>query len=146
MPQAIDRGRAAVPSGSRLISVSNPSRAEATSYYELWFSTGIDPFRYGPFPGNYGVQVDRYSGRAVRYWPDPGNGGASGGFWQNWTTGLHMGMVVGWIPRLGWLVFGLTPLLLAVTGTTTWLLRRRLRRRKSGRKGGGEDGGAALAT
>jgi uncharacterized iron-regulated membrane protein len=35
----------------------------------------------------------------------------------------------GW-GRAIWLVFGLAPLLLAVTGVTTWLTRRRLRRRK----------------
>jgi uncharacterized iron-regulated membrane protein len=32
--------------------------------------------------------------------------------------------------RIPWVLFGLTPLLLAVTGMTTWLLRRRKRRAK----------------
>jgi uncharacterized iron-regulated membrane protein len=32
-----------------------------------------------------------------------------------------------------WLVIGLTPLVLAVTGVVTWLIRRRKRRRKRGR-------------
>ena len=134
---AIRSARAAVPSGSELVSVNSPDHGEKTSYYELWWSHGVDPYAYGTFPGNYGVYVDRYSGRAVRYWPNPENGSVTSGFWQNWTGPLHMGYVVGWIPRLGWVGFGLTPLLLAVTGITTWLLRRRLGRRRRGNGSGG---------
>jgi uncharacterized iron-regulated membrane protein len=48
--------------------------------------------------------------------------------------------VVGWLPRLAWVLFGLTPLLLAVTGIVTWVIRR-----KRGRKGDRADGnGEAL--
>jgi uncharacterized iron-regulated membrane protein len=141
MRAAIHDARAAVPSGSELVSVNHPDPGEKTSYYELWWSHGVDPYAYSTFPGNYGVYVDRYSGRAVRYWPDPANGSVTSGFWQNWTGPLHMGMVVGWLPRLGWVGFGLAPLLLAITGVTTWLLRRRLGRRR----GGGGSGGAAAA-
>jgi len=132
MEAAIREARAAVPAGSELVSVNHPDRGEKTSYYELWWSHGVDPYAYGTFPGNYGVYVDRYSGRAVRYWPDPANGSVTSGFWQNWTGPLHMGFVVGWIPRLGWVAFGLAPLLLAITGITTWSIRRRLRRRGRG--------------
>ncbi len=52
-----------------------------------------------------------------------------------------MGTVVGWLPRLGWIAFGLTPLLLAVTGIVTWVIRRRLRRRKRDRGRGRDEGG-----
>jgi uncharacterized iron-regulated membrane protein len=145
MPEAIERAREVVPSGSRLISVSNPSRAEETSSYELWFSHGVDPYAYGTWPGNYGVYVDRYSGRALLYWPGPGNGSVTAGFWQNWTGPLHMGFLVGWLPRLGWVGFGLAPLLLAFTGVTTWLIRRRLGRggKRRGDGAGGDDGNGA---
>lgn len=142
MAAAIERARAAVPPGSTLDSVSKPVLSEKASYYELWWTHGVDPYAYGNYPGNYGVYVDRYSGRAVRYWADPGNGSVTAGFWQNWTGPLHMGNAVGWIPRLGWVAFGLTPLLLAATGVTTWLMRRRLRRRK---RGGGDGNGVATA-
>ncbi len=144
IPAAIRSARAALPAGSELVSVNSPNRGEKTSYYELWWSHGVDPYAYGTFPGNYGVYVDRYSGRAVRYWPDPANGSVTSGFWQNWTGPLHMGFVVGWLPRLGWVAFGLAPLLLAVTGVTTWLLRRRLGRRRE-RPPGGNGGEAAAA-
>jgi uncharacterized iron-regulated membrane protein len=150
MGEAIASATAAAPSGSTLEAVNNPNRGEKTSYYELWFSHGVDPWTYGFYPGNYGVFVDRYSGRAERYWPNPANDTVTSNFWQDWTTTLHMGNVVGWIPRLGWLAFGLTPLLLAFTGIATWLLRRRLRRRKGGGgangNGVGGNGGAVLAT
>lgn len=44
---------------------------------------------------------------------------------QNWWGGLHMGFLVGWLPRLAWVLFGMTPVLLAVTGIVTWVIRRR---------------------
>lgn len=131
MAGAIASATAAVPAGSTLEAVSNPKRSEKTSYYELWFSHGVDPWTYGNYPGNYGVFVDRYSGRAQPYWPNPANDTVTSNFWQNWTTTLHMGNVVGWIPRLGWLAFGLAPLLLAITGIATWVMRRRLGRRRA---------------
>jgi uncharacterized iron-regulated membrane protein len=140
MPEAIQRAQAEVPGGSRLISVTNPAHSEKTSYYELWFSHGVDPYRYGTWPGNYGVYVDRYDGKVEVYWPESPDRTLTAGFWQDWTGPLHMGYVVGWIPRLAWVGFGLVPLLLAVTGTTTWLLRRRMRRRK-----GSGPNGSALA-
>jgi uncharacterized iron-regulated membrane protein len=52
---------------------------------------------------------------------------------QNWPGAVHMGTLVGWLPRTGWILFGLTPLLLAVTGTVTWVMRRRMGRRKKRR-------------
>jgi uncharacterized iron-regulated membrane protein len=131
MRQAIALGAAEVPAGSKIVSVSKPELTEKTSYYELWFTHGVDTYEYGYYPGNYGVYVDRYSGRAEQYFPDPAQETVTSGFWQQWMGAIHMGTVVGWIPRLGWIVFGLAPLLLAVTGTVTWLIRRRMRKRKA---------------
>ena len=102
---------------------------------------GVDTWAYGNYPGNYGVYVDRYSGRARRYFPDPGNDTITNGFMQNWAGAIHMGTLVGWLPRTGWILFGLTPLLLAVTGTVTWVMRRRMGRRKK-RRGRDRDGGS----
>jgi uncharacterized iron-regulated membrane protein len=45
---------------------------------------------------------------------------------QNWAGALHMGMLVGWLPRTLWSIFGVTPVLLALTGIVTWMIRRRL--------------------
>jgi hypothetical protein len=48
--------------------------------------------------------------------------------WENWTYTTHYGQYVGWIPRSIWLLFGLVPLLLAVTGVSMMLIKRRMRR------------------
>jgi uncharacterized iron-regulated membrane protein len=150
MSEAIADARTAVPSGSRLDSVTNPERGEKGSYYEMWFSHGVDTYAYSDYPGNYGVYVDRYSGRTRRYFPDPGNDTVTNNFMQNWAGAIHRGTLVGWIPRLGWIAFGLTPLLLAITGTVTWVMRRRMGRRKKprdkdrGAGGGGPSGPSPL--
>ena len=130
MPEAIDAAYAVAPDDSHLVSINNPERGEPGSYYEIWFGSGIDTYRYGEYPGNLAVYVDRYSGRARQYYPDPGNATTTNEIMQNWTGSVHMGTLVGWLPRLGWVLFGLAPLLLAVTGVVTWQIRRRLRRRK----------------
>ena len=141
MSEAIDDARAAVPSGSRLTSVSLPEASEKGSAYEMWFAHGVDTYAYGDYPGNYGVYVDRYSGKAHQYFPNPANDTVTNNFMQNWASAIHMGTLVGWLPRLGWIAFGLTPLLLAVTGTVTWLMRRRMGKRQKGRdEAGGENG------
>jgi uncharacterized iron-regulated membrane protein len=139
MNEAIDDARGAVPSGSRLVSVSVPEKSEKGSYYEMWFAHGVDTYAYSDYPGNYGVYVDRYSGKAHQYFPNPANDTVTNNFMQNWANAIHMGTLVGWLPRTGWILFGLTPLLLAVTGTVTWLMRRRMGRREKGRD---KDGGA----
>jgi uncharacterized iron-regulated membrane protein len=142
MSEAIADARRAAPAGSRLVSVTNPERSEKSSYYEMWFSHGVDTYAYSDYPGNYGVYVDRYSGKAHQYFPNPGNDTITNNFMQNWASAIHMGTLVGWLPRIGWIAFGLTPLLLAVTGTVTWVMRRRMGRRKKGRdKDRGAGGG-----
>jgi uncharacterized iron-regulated membrane protein len=144
MSEAIDDARGAVPSGSRLVAVTMPDESEAGSAYELWFAHGVDTWAYGNYPGNYGVYVDRYSGKAHRYFPNPGNETVTNDFMQNWAGAIHMGTLVGWLPRTGWILFGLAPLLLAVTGTVTWVMRRRMGRRKK-RPDRDEDDPAASA-
>jgi uncharacterized iron-regulated membrane protein len=142
MSEAIADARTVVPSGSRLVSVTVPEAGEQTSYYEMWFAHGVDTYAYSNYPGNYGVFVDRYSGKAHQYFPNPANDTVTNNFMQNWAGAIHMGTLVGWLPRTGWILFGLTPLLLAVTGTATWLMRRRMGRRKKRRDRDEDDPGA----
>lgn len=142
MSEAIDDARGAVPADSRLVALTLPDKSEKGSAYEVWFAHGIDTWAYGYYPGNYGVYVDRYSGQAHRYFPNPGNETVTNEFMQNWAGAIHMGTLVGWLPRTGWILFGLTPLLLAVTGTVTWVMRRRMGKRKKRRDRDRDDGGA----
>jgi uncharacterized iron-regulated membrane protein len=60
--------------------------------------------------------------------------------WEDWNFPIHAGVPVGGWWRTIWLLFGLSPLVLAVTGLMTWLMRRRKRQRK-----GGGTGGSAVA-
>jgi uncharacterized iron-regulated membrane protein len=138
MTRAVVDAEAVLPGGtghSTLDSINSPDRGEGGSYYEVWFSHGIDTYRYSQYPGNFGVYVDRYRGEARQFFPNPANATATNEFMQNWAGALHMGMLVGWLPRTLWFVFGVTPVLLALTGIVTWLIRRRRRGRKVARFG-----------
>ncbi len=115
--------------GGRVIGTNLPTPGDPTSTYLVWVAHGIDPLSQSDYAGNVGVGVDRHGGRAeVLY-------GALGRplrqtIWDDWTTGAHYGQFMGWLPRLIWLGFGLTPLALAATGVSTWLYRRRKRSRR----------------
>ena len=132
---SIDRAEqialAAVP-GSTPVSVSVPDPKVKDSAYSIYVAHGSDPYDHGTYPGNVGVGVDRYSGKAKITYGAPDSPVAQE-LWEGWSYPLHAGYFTGWGWRSPWLVFGLVPLLLAVTGVTTWWLRRRKRRRKRSR-------------
>ena len=117
----------------RITSVSVPDHKEKTSAYSVWMSPrdGIDASAHASWSGTSEVAVDRYSGRARVTWGEPGRPRAQQ-LWQDWQFYGHAGYFFGPWPRALWLVLGLAPLLLAVTGLTTWLLRRRKRRARRG--------------
>jgi uncharacterized iron-regulated membrane protein len=115
----------------RIVSVSVPDPREKTSAYSIYMSprAGIDPTAHASWSGTTEVGVDRYSGRAAVAYGGPGRP-ISQQLWEDWQFYGHAGYFFGPWPRTLWLVLGLTPLLLAVTGVTTWLIRRRKRRAK----------------
>ncbi len=114
--------------GSRAVSVSVPDAKTKDSAYLVYVASGSDPYDHGTWPGNVGVGVDRYSGRAAVTYDH--RDGSLASVWEDWQYPFHAGYFAGWGWRSAWLVFGLAPLLLAVTGVTTWWMRRRKRRRK----------------
>ena len=129
--------------GSRLTSISVPDPKDKASYYIAYVADGTDSYEYGLWPGDVEVRVDRYSGRTSLGFGDPEDDrAASAVLWEDWQFPLHAGIPVnpGW--RIGWIFLGLIPLLLAITGVTTWLIRRRARRRK---RGNGDRSAAAAA-
>jgi hypothetical protein len=67
MDQAAAIARRTVPDG-RLVSVSVLDRKK-TSAYLVWLSRGNDTYDHGVFPGNVGVTIDRYSGKATVTYP-----------------------------------------------------------------------------
>jgi len=131
MSQAERIARELVPSG-RLSSVTLPEPDKKESAYTIRFSEGVDPRQYDAHRGDVRVGVDQYSGRAKITDGDPSvQRPVSQVLWEAWGFPIHTGTAVNGGLRSPWVLFGLGPLLLAVTGMTTWLLRRRKRRAKA---------------
>jgi uncharacterized iron-regulated membrane protein len=127
-------GAAVAPAGSG--AAAGPAGAGTEPIFAL-LPTGSSSryrFRFEAAPGTYGdvtdgfrVSVDRYSGRAVFEDNAPGSSAATV-FWENWRFPIHSGIVAhGWW-RLPWLIFGLLPLALLVTGVSASVFRRRAAR------------------
>ena len=128
MDEAAAIARRTVP-GARLVSVSVPERAKKSTYF-AYLARGNDPYDHGVYPGNVGVTIDRYSGKATITYPSQAEPPLSAQIADDWFYPLHAGTFVNGWWRVLWLVLGVTPVLLAVTGVVTWLIRRRKRRRK----------------
>jgi uncharacterized iron-regulated membrane protein len=129
MEQAAAIARRAVPDG-RLVSVSVPDAKDKESTYFAYLARGNDPYDHGVYPGNVGVTIDRYSGKATVTYPSQPDPPLSTQIADDWFYPLHAGTFENGWWRSIWLLFGVTPVLLGVTGLTTWLIRRRKRRRK----------------
>jgi uncharacterized iron-regulated membrane protein len=133
MDQAAAIARRTVPDG-RLVSVSVPDAKDKTSTYFAYLAVGNDPYDHGVYPGNVGVTVDRYSGKATVTYPGQADPPLSAQLVDDWFYPMHAGTFVNGWWRIAWLLLGATPVVLAVSGVTTWLIRRRKRRRKRRRR------------
>ena len=133
MEQAAAIARRTVPDG-RLVSVSVPDRSAKDSTYFAYLAVGNDSYDHGVWPGNVGVTIDRYSGEATVTYPSQADPPLSAQLADDWFYPLHAGTFMNGWWRIVWLVLGLTPVVLAVTGAVTWLIRRRKRRRKLRRR------------
>jgi uncharacterized iron-regulated membrane protein len=130
--QAVAQAMALHP-GTELTSVYLGTPDEPEGSYGIGLSDG----GYTPYGYSYGsdtvyVDVDSHGGGTVEY-----RYGFTDGvplaqqLWDNGTYfGLHFGSLVPGLPRVIWLVFGLTPVVLAVTGVTVWLAKHRSRRNR----------------
>ncbi|RLV51180.1 PepSY domain-containing protein [Nocardioides mangrovicus] len=112
-----------------LVYAGLPVKGDATSAYTFWFSDGFDPYGQTQYPGDLGVGVDRHTGRASDYYGGPGEATAQV-LWDQWSYPAHAGYVVNGWWRLVWTLFAFAPLLLAITGISTWLVRRSTKRRR----------------
>lgn len=134
--QAIAQAQAMHPD-TRLTSIYLATPEEEGGSYGIGLSDG----GYTPYGYSYGqdtvyVQVDSHGGGTIEYrYGFSDDTPLAQQLWDNGTYfGLHFGSIVpGW-PRLIGLVFGLTPVLLAVTGVTIWLTKRRSRRNRRRRR------------
>jgi uncharacterized iron-regulated membrane protein len=117
--------------GMKVVSIYGADAdAEGGQYYvNLDDPNRYDPYAHSYYGGDVYLTVDAHGG-GVTEWPYA-DGPPTEKFWNNGVTyGLHFGSVVTWPWRLIWLAFGLTPILLAITGTTVWLVKRRSRRNR----------------
>ncbi|MFT4048254.1 MAG: PepSY-associated TM helix domain-containing protein [Solirubrobacterales bacterium] len=128
--QAVDAALAEAP-GARLASLNVPDASDKTSSYSFWLSDGWDPYEYGNYPGDVGVNVDRYDAKhaLVNYGYPNGGESIATEAWDN-SYPVHSGLLVNGWWRSVWLLFGLVPILLAFTGTWTWISRKRKARAK----------------
>jgi uncharacterized iron-regulated membrane protein len=133
MDEAAAIARRKVPDG-RLVSMSVPDLEAKDSTYFSYLAQGNDPYDHGVYPGNIGVTIDRYSGKATVTYPSPENPPLSQQLVDDWFYPMHAGTFVNGWWRVIWLVLGVTPIVLAVTGVVTWLIRRGKGRRKRRRR------------
>ena len=132
MDQAAAIARKTVPD-ARLVSVSVPDKEKKSTYF-AYLAQGNDPYDHGIYPGNVGVTIDRYSGKATVTYPTQANPPLSAQIVDDWFYSFHAATFVNGWWRILWVVLGVTPVLLAATGVFTWLVRRGKRRRKKKRR------------
>jgi uncharacterized iron-regulated membrane protein len=121
-----------------------PDADDQTSAYSVYFSRGFDQYRYGSYPGQYEVQVDRHNAGHTLTDDFGAAPTVSNQLLDSWGGPmLHFGESVNGWWRLFWFVFGLAPLLLAVTGVSTWLAKRSVRKRRLAARAGEPAGSAA---
>lgn len=114
--------------GPRVSSCQPPPRRRRRT--SSWFQNGFDPYGSYQYPGNLGVSVDRHNAErtAVTY-GSPAESTAQT-IHNDYNFTVHAGWLVGPWWRLMWAVLGLVPLLLAVTGLSTWLYKRGVRKQR----------------
>ena len=114
MDEAAAIARRTVPDG-RLVSVTVPDDEPKSTYF-AYLAEGFDPWGHGVYPGNVGVTIDRYSGKATITYPTQADPPLSAQIVDDWFYPLHAGTFVNGWWRVVWLVFGVTPVVLAITG------------------------------
>ena len=133
--QAVSAAQALHPD-AKLVNVDVPAEDDPTAAYTMYFSRGFDPWANGEYPGELGTFVDRHTGVAKDYYGFEGEP-ASQVVWEDFNYPVHSGYVVNGWWRILWLILALAPLLLTITGLSTWLVRRRTRKaRKKATKAG----------
>jgi hypothetical protein len=81
------------------------------------------------YSGDAYVYVDAHDATNMQV-TDVGGGSASFTFYKKYFEAAHFGWDVNGWWRIPWVVFGLGPLLLFLTGVSTWLWRYGVKRRR----------------
>lgn len=129
--QAEAKARELYPT-TRLVGLYGTDPNGEAGYYGFTFARGVDMYKHSYGEGTDYVEVDSRGG-GVKVYPKA-TGPVTERYWETWQNGLHFGSLVPWVPRfLLFTLFGLTPILLAVTGITVWLTKRASRRNRAER-------------
>jgi uncharacterized iron-regulated membrane protein len=117
-----------------LVNVDLPARDDPAAAYTMYFQSGYDPWGRTEYPGEIGVFVDRHTGVAKTYYGFDNEPKAQL-IWEDFNYPTHTGFIVSGWWRVLWFALGLAPLLLAITGVSTWLVRRRSRKARRSASG-----------
>lgn len=99
-------------------------------YYEFDIVTGYGAYEHRAiYNGDAYVYIDAHDATNVNVF-DKGTGPAANRFYEKYLEPAHFGWEVNGWWRIIWLLFGLAPLALMVTGVSTWLFRRGVRKRR----------------
>jgi uncharacterized iron-regulated membrane protein len=123
------------------LSVDLPHADEPTSTYGVWFADGFDPYMPFDYAGDHLVSVDRHDAAKAQVTYGGPTMPMAQELWQDYNFPAHSGMIVNGWRRIVWGVLGLVPLLLAVTGLSTWLWTRGVRKRRRRRAAADAAGG-----
>jgi len=100
--------------------------------YGFRLRRGFDPYGHWNYSGALYVGVDSHGGGIQDYAPERPDAPLTQRLWDGGVyDGLHFGTAVSAMPRLVWLLFGLTPILLGITGMTVWLTKSRSNRNRN---------------
>lgn len=115
--------------GGRIVSATLPAKDDPAGTFSFCVDQGFNWWRaYPGCPSAKFAAVDRHDASRVRdTWHSDNL--AQFAFGKQ-TEAAHFGSIAGWLPRLLFLVMGLVPVLLAVTGLSTWLYKRARRKRR----------------
>ncbi|RJQ70148.1 PepSY domain-containing protein [Pseudonocardiaceae bacterium YIM PH 21723] len=106
---------------------------EATPYYSVSIASEYAPFgERGFFGGDAFIYVDARDAGHLSV-VDGRNDPAANRFYDSVFEPAHFGWLVGGWWRIIWVIMGLTPLALMITGLSTWLYRTGVQRRRKAR-------------
>ena len=128
LAQASAAATALAGADSQIVIATLPEADDATSAYTFRLAQDIDPYKYGERPGNIDVSVDRHDPSRAEITAGPPISTLSQDLWTKWNFPVHAGQPVNGWWRSIWFAFGLTPILLMVTGISTWLYKRKTRK------------------
>jgi uncharacterized iron-regulated membrane protein len=131
LPTALAAASAKAGSHAQVKYVSLPDTDDDTATYSFYFARDFDQYSHGGYPGQYGVDVDRHDATHVHVNDLGAAPTLSNKLLDDYGGSLfHYGQSVNGWWRILWFTFGLTPLLLSITGVSTWLVKRAARKRR----------------